>query len=311
MFKRRPDKLKHHESIRTVTGTHNEFVNMFEKRKHDLPKKKTKLAKLQAQLDGLESDYNSGNVAKWATVRSSIDKLEDEIYDIENCISESEYYCKVSDIITDYYDTFDSKQVDEYVENLEDIETLSDVKKSKKPKAELSELGRLSMISNSKKKVKKPTKKRHKKKTKNSEDIMSFFNQDSDKDMSEDVKPTNTKENKLKRADLLDLLLTAVDSNYVSKKSTYNPIKNCPSCGIEQTLIPSEGLFTCIGCGEAEMVIVESDRPNFKDPVPEKSGYPYKRIGLVLNRWQRTREGPRGIYSLPPYCELTQFCVSI
>jgi len=46
----------------------------------------------------------------------------------------------------------------------------------------------------------------------------------------------------------------------------------------------SEGLYVCTGCAEVEHVIIDSEKPNYKDPLPEKAGYPYKRINH-FNEW--------------------------
>jgi len=46
----------------------------------------------------------------------------------------------------------------------------------------------------------------------------------------------------------------------------------------------SEGIRVCKICGESETILIESDRPNYNDRIPDKPGYPYKRINH-LNEW--------------------------
>ena len=58
----------------------------------------------------------------------------------------------------------------------------------------------------------------------------------------------------------------------------------CLNCNIEKTLIHSEGIYVCKKCFEVESIIIDSEKPNYKDPTPEKSGYPYKRINH-FNEW--------------------------
>ena len=97
---------------------------------------------------------------------------------------------------------------------------------------------------------------------------------------------TNEKPEKKKRkqkAKMLDDYLILTESTYISnKKHRYNPDFSCPNCNIDRKIIHAEGIFVCISCGEAESIIVDSERPNYKDNVPEKSGYPYKRINHFL-----------------------------
>ena len=61
-------------------------------------------------------------------------------------------------------------------------------------------------------------------------------------------------------------------------------INKCLNCNIEKTLIHSEGIYVCKKCFEVESIIIDSEKPNYKDPTPEKSGYPYKRINH-FNEW--------------------------
>lgn len=103
------------------------------------------------------------------------------------------------------------------------------------------------------------------------ESIMDFF-----------TKPQADKKNTEKRgknkASLLDNYKTLVDDTYISNNKSYSFVKYCRQCNIEKILNQSEGIYECTNCGETELAIVESDRPNYKDPVPDNSAYAYKRI---------------------------------
>lgn len=87
------------------------------------------------------------------------------------------------------------------------------------------------------------------------------------------------------RATLYDNYLQLVDNTYIKKK--YKPrVKLCSSCGIEKTLHQSDGFFICTNCGETEPVLIDSDKPNYKDPIPDTGIYAYKRI----NHFELIRE---------------------
>lgn len=106
------------------------------------------------------------------------------------------------------------------------------------------------------------------------ESIMDFFTKPQ-------VKKSKTKklnDRKNNKASLLDSYKTLVDGTYMAKNKSCSFIKYCDTCNIEKILNQSEGIYECTNCGETELVIVESDRPNYKDPIPDNSAYAYKRI---------------------------------
>jgi predicted RNA-binding Zn-ribbon protein involved in translation (DUF1610 family) len=100
--------------------------------------------------------------------------------------------------------------------------------------------------------------------------IMDFFNSG-----QQSSKSSVGKNN---RASLLDSYKTRTDSSYVSKNKTHNFVQQCDTCKVEKILNQSDALYECINCGETEIVIIESDRPNYKDPIPDNSAYAYRRI---------------------------------
>ena len=58
----------------------------------------------------------------------------------------------------------------------------------------------------------------------------------------------------------------------------------CPECDIEMVFSPNEAVFTCMECGFQEFVLIDSDKPSYKDPPREVSYYAYKRINH-FNEW--------------------------
>jgi|APSaa5957512622_1039677.scaffolds.fasta_scaffold69522_2 hypothetical protein len=79
----------------------------------------------------------------------------------------------------------------------------------------------------------------------------------------------------LSRANLLDQYNSLVGDNY--KKNKRSPIRICKKCGTEKTLNLTEGIYVCIDCGETELVTMDSDQPNYKDPLPDNQTYAYQR----------------------------------
>ena len=131
--------------------------------------------------------------------------------------------------------------------------------------------------------------------------IMDFLNKKKE-DPNNSSDSNNKKEDKIinNRASLYEsyLLLT---NGYSNKKKEYCCIKYCPQCNIEKVLSHSDGMYICMQCGNCEMAIVDSDRPNYKDPTKDTSTYAYKRINHFnewLNQFQakESTEIPKEVY---------------
>ena len=79
------------------------------------------------------------------------------------------------------------------------------------------------------------------------------------------------------------LLLT--DENFdnlnIEKLAT---IDFCNICGIEKTLYMSEGKMICNKCGDESFILIDSDKPSYKEPPREISYFAYKRINH-FNEW--------------------------
>ena len=137
-----------------------------------------------------------------------------------------------------------------------------------------------------------------KKKTKSdsSVSIMDFLNKSKNDTNTQEV-PEKTTNN---RASLYDSYLL-ITSGYTNKKKEYCCIKYCPKCQIEKVLSHSDGMYICMECGDCEIAIVDSDRPNYKDPSKDTSTYAYKRINHFnewLNQFQakESTEIPKDVY---------------
>ena len=87
-------------------------------------------------------------------------------------------------------------------------------------------------------------------------------------------------EEKSNRADLLDSYTKIIHPTKYqpNRKSKKIEIDICKLCDIEMNLIQSEGLVVCSQCGREEHILIDSDKPSYKDPPPEAGEFTYKRI---------------------------------
>lgn len=90
------------------------------------------------------------------------------------------------------------------------------------------------------------------------------------------------------KSDLFDNYLRVTQKIHLNtKKSTTLPI--CESCNKEKTIHLQEGLLICTECGASEFIMIESDKPNYKEPVIETKPNGYKRMNHfseLLNQFQ-------------------------
>ena len=117
------------------------------------------------------------------------------------------------------------------------------------------------------------------------------------------LEQTNTEEKTVSRDKLLEEYLKKVHPESV--KSTTNICEDtygdCPMCEEEMVFSSNEAVFTCKNCGHQEFVLIDSDKPSYKDPPREVSYYAYKRINH-FNEWlaqlqaKETTEIPQEVF---------------
>lgn len=292
MFRVKQDKSKSKIDICTLDETHRKKVAMFQKRKKLLPTKRRRLAQLQCRLTQLEnmdpSKYTTDDIRNRSHLKTEIQELTAEINDIENNESEFDYYYKTESILMDYYNIIEREDHVLYEEN----PNLEDRKESHDSSEKMDHLDRLNQRSKENKTIKKAVKRKTKRnRNVQTRDIRDYLLvQKSDESKQENAQKITTgttdSDNLVgNKAELFDSYMRLISSEYVTRKANRSPIRMCEECGTEKRLIHPESLFVCENCGEVEMIIMESEKPNYKEAITDtKPGYPYKRINH-FNEW--------------------------
>jgi hypothetical protein len=107
----------------------------------------------------------------------------------------------------------------------------------------------------------------------------------------------------LRRDKLLEQYLQKVHPEHargsgVQETDSYG---ECPECEKEMIFSANEAIFTCTDCGYQQFILVDSDKPSYKDPPREVSYYAYKRINH-FNEWlaqfqaKESTEIPQEVY---------------
>ena len=259
----------------TIDAKHNEMIEKFNKDKKSIPILKKELHKL---IDDYKKSKNNElkNTSEYIIERNqkkdAINELKNKIQSIINNDDLNNYYLNVGSLLHNYYENIENYKNEDEDRNLE-IENLEE------------DIIGITSLS--------------KKKTKTQNSVIDFFNKReeekdieiSDNNDSSEYNYTSMKisdfvkeEATFKKKNFLDDYLKKIDTNYVSKIKIDGKIYKCDQCSNEMTLYPSDGIQICNQCGNQEFILIESDKPSFKDPPLEVCYFSYKRINH-FNEW--------------------------
>ena len=86
------------------------------------------------------------------------------------------------------------------------------------------------------------------------------------------------------KGQLLDDYLNIIDKTHESKKNKIIDENICIKCNNKININYIEGISICIHCGEQYNILIDSDKPNYKEPTYESNYFAYKRINH-FNEW--------------------------
>jgi hypothetical protein len=278
MFKQKNKKIIQCDSRITLDAKHNEIIKNFKEEQKNLKKYYLELKSEEEKLDKIQLNdsiaLNPEDLTAIFEIQNNIDELKEKIKNIELQSKETDYFIKTGNILYEYYNEMDDvgKQEDD---------SLPPKKKEKKEKKKVN------IVENEPK-------------------IGAFFGIASKSD-EKDVEENNEGKRVLKmndfvqmgtnidRASKLDAYLSKIDKSYGIRGKVHNKIDFCKKCKVtynkDYELIVNhiEGFMSCLKCGHMEYVIIESDKPNYKDPPPEATYFAYKRtnhLNEILNQIQ-------------------------
>lgn len=102
---------------------------------------------------------------------------------------------------------------------------------------------------------------------------------------SQTSKSHSHKEETLGRDQLLDQYLQRMDPHYNRPSHALNDTSfQCDGCGEDMKVSVNDATISCPECGFHKLILMDSDKPSYKDPPREVSYYAYKRINH-FNEW--------------------------
>ena len=249
--------LKTKEKKKTVTtknvtldSKYTNKVKYFRDSQKSVKDKKKLLQDYKKELDNFNKiSYLSDE--QWDTkniLRDTIYNLEKEIDEIENFSKENEYYLDAGDILFKYYNCLHNNNMKEKI----------DKTKTNQPSSTL-----------------------------NSFSILNLLNRDNDIDPDDEEDETTMTHDFIQqystKAELLDKYMDTIE-NLPIKNYNKNDVFFCSICNTDKKIIPSEGIVYCPICGNQDNILIECEKPSYKDPPKEISYFAYKRINH-FNEW--------------------------
>ncbi len=106
--------------------------------------------------------------------------------------------------------------------------------------------------------------------------------------------------NSTSKQDICDNYLSLTDPSFVKNvKNNYEDY--CLRCNCEKKTHLADGCMVCEKCGQVDYIVIDSDKPSYKDPPKEISYFAYKRINH-FNEWlaqfqaKETTDIPQELY---------------
>ena len=246
-FKVKSSKRSNPEARTTLDAIHHQKIQSMMEEKDKVGMYRQEQNVLKKKMSETTSDMEIWRVER------EIEALEKKIRSIEDGSEMMDYYLRTGDILYHYYDIQDQIQQG----------TANFVSNKAKPGSILAILEEVA------------------------EDEHSATNSFALSSSENEHKTEGSKEKKsFQRNQLLNDYLQIEDPSMGrnTMEEYDDPWTNCESCGSEMIMCLNEANLTCSTCGHQEFILVDSDKPSYKDPPREVCYYAYKKINH-FNEW--------------------------
>jgi len=250
------------EPAKTLESYHSSRISKLRDDKSNLPTLRNELAEKKRRLQIVDKEFMSPTLITNANdvliltgrqaLENEIRELETTIEMIDNGSAEADYFLRVGDILFSYADTQDR------------------IASGERPNERSGKRERMPLNS-----------------------VYSYFTSEPDTSTKpivvEKAKKASDITNDIgfKRDKALESYLTALNPDSIQHENSVassmcEAYGSCPICETEMFL--NETFLDCPGCGYRDCILVDSEKPSYKDPPREMSYYAYKKINH-LNEW--------------------------
>ena len=249
-----------------------DYFNNNKKRLIDLKKEyKTKLEKYN-KFSKDNSKLTSEKLEEKLQLKDDLKQINSEIDQISNKKEDIQYLLDTGKLLHDYFDNINDTANGKST-------SINDIKQKKNTSS-------------------------------NSKTVMDFFTGKKNTNISTHKTTDNShKENtqiqidkKQTKAEIYEEYLSRTDENFI-KNYDKDIIDFCQNCNVEKTLYISEGKLICPHCGDESFVLMDSEKPSYKEPPREVSYFAYKRINH-FNEWlaqfqaKESTDIPKDVYDM-------------
>lgn len=248
-FKVKSTKRSNPEARTTLDAIHHEKIQTMMEQKKNIHVLKEEIEKRTKKIRECTSD-----VEVWKLERE-IEQLEQRAKNIEDGTDLMDYYLRTGDILYNYYDIQD--QINQGT-------NMGHTNKAK-PGSILAILEEVAQEENRQKQESADNSQNH---------------------IVEPVVKETASQRGMQRNQLLNHYLQIEDPNMARNTvEEYDDLWTlCELCNNEMIMCLNEANLTCSKCGHQEFILVDSDKPSYKDPPREISYYAYKKINH-FNEW--------------------------
>jgi hypothetical protein len=281
----------------TLDAIHLKQIKHFQTLQKSIPQKKKEIAKIEEQIYKLDKEAETKKndlnlyfdlMDQRRLLEINIQNIKKEIVEIEKNQSEEDYLLDVGHIMTQYYINR---------ENHQSSTTLS------------------SASSSSQAPNQQPVAKKSNKKSRDVFDLFDNYTDNSEKDP--DSKDENLGENtdssennfnkslrreQMSKLDIYNHVMSKIEEDFVPEDTNENfENDECPFCETDRELYQNEGKLVCPKCFYVDFILIDSDKPSYRDTPKEMTNFAYKRRNHfieVLSQYQgrETTEIPEEVY---------------
>ena len=262
----------------TIDAIHQDILNEFEKKRQNLKNYYKQSELFESKISKMKTTLNKNkNILETMNLQKKIWDLEKEleennkiIENIENNVEEKEYLINTGSILNQYYKIKDS----------DNSMSSSNSNKSKKHGSNKTNKSIVSWFEKPELVPREETKLKNnnKKKSRNKYDVMT-------------------------KKELHQKYMSIINKNYETdiqqQEINYDV---CSYCNVDMLLNTNTSYLICSNCGLQEPIILDIDKPSYKDPPKEMTSFCYKRINhlnefLAQFQAKETTEIPDDLYN--------------
>ena len=307
MFKERQKKLQRTDlvvrQLATLDAHHQQFIRGFEHVEEDERLKARKVATIRSEIESLKRDIRreeeknaDPNTERlntlWEEVLSRTDRLS-ELRDVGAKQTAIEYYESTGHILFKYYDLLEKEK--EGFNQMPSLEVKRQIhgltlkpqksvldyfcERNLQESVEVEGLESIERIES----------------LENIEVLDDHENQENQERLDNQESQEKIDNQEIKDRDKIQLIndyMVATNSDYVkSIKDEYKNLNMCNHClTTEYVHVEQDGIAICPTCGSQQIVLIEHDRPSYREPVKDASYFSYRRINH-FNEWLSQAQG--------------------